>query len=497
MAVSLRVPRVRDLGKWRTQTSSSSLHLHFGPGRLGLGFVVPMVQQSWRGAGLLQTCLITREPATAERAALYKRLRDGGGYTAHIGRHADSIRLDSVVSFGDAALNLLLRSPRLNVLTTSVGSGSSLRLVGQALGRALLREAHSHDSRAALIVAACENPPLGTSILEAAAAAAVDDLGGNAEDVLAHVTFVPAVADRICPTFPHAVGRRVEVESEAHGELLLLENSGMPRPYLLGPPTQWVGREAFKFAALRKRWLLNNAQLAVALRAWRRGEEHPARLLDHPEYMKYARSFLSTCSRALCESTTGCGVRAPLASESVVRSYASQVIERVAAAREDRTSRILRRIRGGSSLDWAGNDCDAVAETILGPLTSLVDSGSGQDLAASQRDAVGVFLSDLLFVVGGENLSHSARDGWLDTPQDWTNRTAMSISTDHELKGCLQGLSGLPPQHAQGRALRTQTVGRIVRTAQDLGAMRLADGLDRGAGALSVRRRSSWNVVIA
>jgi hypothetical protein len=251
-----------------------------------------------------------------------------------------------------------------------------------------------------------------------------------------------------------------------------------------------VSREALKFAGLRKRWLLNSLQLAVALRAWRRGEEHPARLLDHPQHAKYAESLLSLCSRALCASTDGLGQRALLAGESGVRSYSSQAIERVAAAREDKTTRILRRLRGGSSPGRTCDGRDVLVETLLGPLALLVGASS-EGLAESERDAVGVLLSDLLFAVSGENLGHSTRDSWLNTPLTRESRTATRASMGHELEECEHALSGQFPLQVRGRALQPKMTARIVRTAQGLGAMGVARGANYGAEPRDVGRRAS------
>lgn len=194
-------------------------HIHFGPGKLGLGFVLPTIKEMQLTPGL-QTVLAARQgdlsrSGRPERASCYEAIRDQREYQLFIQnkdqRTTRDIQDIDLVYTDDDHPELLLKylaHPNTVLITTALGL-SGLADVTILLERGL-RQRSGVPGASDLIIIACENPPLNSSQLRADV---TEKLGTDADKVLRGVSFIDALVDRVCPAHCRIIDGRVIVES--------------------------------------------------------------------------------------------------------------------------------------------------------------------------------------------------------------------------------------------------------------------------------------------
>lgn len=241
-------------------------HVHFGPGGLGLGLIVPSTRRSFEVAAFGRV--------NANKQARNDLLKTNRGYDLRDSSGAITDRIDNIdfVFYDpdapvDAAHPAVaaIAAPETQLITIAVKGGphKEARKRLHQIAPILVLGIELHRDTDAPIVIVCENPLESRDVLRDAALA----LGHGPSGVV----FLDSLVDRMCrePDID-AASRRVFIKVEAFSEWIIEANSSaanaiLPDVIRLNPPD-------FQVARRRKLWLFNGADVILALRAREIGE---------------------------------------------------------------------------------------------------------------------------------------------------------------------------------------------------------------------------------
>lgn len=201
-----------------TKKHDNIRHVHIGAGALGLGFVVPLVQQAGH-----KTILANRAHGTAAHHARNVTLQRQRSYDLVLASKQPRTEDISIAEFifideDSERFFEIVADPAIRLLTTALRQGllPSVPLLADALAHRL-----TTGTREILYIVACETPTIGDSLsLRAAILAERPELMTRAFDQ--RIQFVSCIVDRICnePVVREDTGR-VSVDVEEFAEWLL------------------------------------------------------------------------------------------------------------------------------------------------------------------------------------------------------------------------------------------------------------------------------------
>lgn len=283
--------------------SPSRVHVHIGPGALGLGLIGPVS----RDAGLR---LVLAGSSSRESWPVAAAIGDTGGYTLRhpVGATPSHVPVDQVIDLDQSgALRDALCDRSALLLTTPVTQSGLDQLVPLMEDALAARAACGFE--APLFVVACENT-LGAVYSELAASG------------VAGATFIGAVVDRICEP-PALDGQAVQLWTEEYGTWHLERTSSsgdLEQALSAVPQVDFV--DHFAAVRLRKLYLVNGAHLVAALHAWDQGEP----FMHHFVQSAFGQDLLR---RALEESSDALAFRHPNAFlEGDLRNFSHEILTR-------------------------------------------------------------------------------------------------------------------------------------------------------------------------
>jgi mannitol-1-phosphate/altronate dehydrogenase len=254
-------------------------HIHFGPGKFGLGCVIPVLKQVNHPATSFNTILVAYKgnlslldrkqrfdcyEAIREQHKYFLSVRDNSEAPAEVGNITDVLYIDSECD--RVRILEYLTDPSTVLVTTALGSGISG--VAELLVRGLRRRSKNSDGTSNLFVIGCEDPLLYTDTLELQLSESIERLGSKPEEILKGVFFPRVVVDRICPNRPQLThGQALVADVEPFFQWIVMQDADAPSTLtdLLGPPIRIVTSvDEFDFLEKRKAWLVYSMYLAIA-----------------------------------------------------------------------------------------------------------------------------------------------------------------------------------------------------------------------------------------
>lgn len=324
--------------------------IHFGPGKLGLGFVVPNF--SPRGQEALRLILSARYESKTR--AVYETLKNKRQYDL-IFESSNGPRTERIDNFElvylDSEQNTLtdlLALPQTCLITTAVSRGISDIAAVIALG--LVKRTSTKDALPINIIA-CENPPLDSMILKDKVRENLQSAGFNIEKAFSNVSFNNAIVDRVCAKeLSINSDGNISVPTEEFSEWIILNPDGECRFAELIPSIKVVtSEEEFLFFEKRKTWLVNSTHLITAFYAWHAQIYRLQDALRNEEIYNHVRLVQEAFVNALYYFGVETGVNSEESQLDSLRKYADKILLRFRNGPIDTTSRIL-----SAWIEWEG-----------------------------------------------------------------------------------------------------------------------------------------------
>ncbi len=290
-----------------------ALHLHFGPGRLGLGLVVDAANQAE-----FRTHLVGRENDEAPPEKFALELTGEGTKTLAFISYSQAERFEQLEPEAREAI----ATPMPMLMTTALGA--ELGRCGDLI--VAVAQARPREERAATVFIACEN-----------------DTGRHYEELKRRLQALgvdcrATMVNRLCPerTPDEEDERRTVVRADPHAEWLI-EGEGRAEPLVrLGALDQVDFVADVKPFATRKRWIVNGTHVALALFARAVNQPSIRTAARDPESRAQVEELQDEMIAALPEDW------AAVLGDS--EAYAREQLVPMCRT-EDDTARILRRMR--------------------------------------------------------------------------------------------------------------------------------------------------------
>lgn len=318
--------------------------IHFGPGKLGLGFVVPNLSD---GTGKRPVRLILSARYNSANRDVYEILKNKCSYDL-VFESPKGPRTERIDNFEliylDSEQDILtdhLALPQTCLITTAVGS-SGIYAVAGIIAQGLAKRA-SDKNFSPLIILACENPPIDSEILRNIVRENLHSAGFDVEKALSNVFFHKAIVDRVCPRDPAIDSDgRISVPTEEFSEWIILNSNGECGIDEIIPSIKIVNSEKeFRFLEKRKTWLVNSTHLITAFYAWHAGIYRLRDALGDKEIYNHVRLLQDAFIAALYHFGLVNEVNTRESQLETLRQFADGVLTRLIDGPEDTNDRIL------------------------------------------------------------------------------------------------------------------------------------------------------------